>query len=765
MKTDKQAPQMSRRAFGLSCAAAVAGWQLGHVLPAAAQGDMSSIRQALQEAVERSGSPGAVGYVGNLRQTLFHEAYGNRRTSPSRQPVEKDTIYDLASVTKVVATTTAVHLLREANQVNLKDPVSKFISRPGFDDFTVYHCLTHTTGMPWGAAMYRYVSTIDEMLDAIANLPRHSRPGQRWVYSDPGFILLGRIVEVVTKQRLDAFCHENIFKPQGMTTTFFNPPTELRDRCAATEKCAWRGRIIQGQVHDENCYAVGGVTGHAGLFSTGEDLGTFCRALMTGKILKPETLEEAARLTTTPVYPGQGLGWQLDPWESATRGHLPSRMAIGHSGWTGTSIWMDRDQHTFAILLGNSCHTSRNSRRNGTFRRTFHHAVDKRLYAGQCNAHSGLDRLIREDFDAVKGKRIGLLTNTAAVDQLGRSILEVLALGQNINLKRLFSPEHGLTVSAEAGARVSGQGGPVPVTSLYGERKEPTAEELADLDLFVIDLQEVGARYYTYKATMLACMKACAFARKPVLVLDRHNPVGGTVLEGPIATTTTSLVSCAPIPARYGMTLGELALYFKNDVLKSSSLPLDILKLDGWKPHLLHSACALPWVPPSPNIPTSETALAYVGTCLFEGTNLNEGRGTDAPFLQFGAPWLDAKAVLNELDRLDHTGCGLEEVRYTPRSIPGKAASPRFQDVECAGIRLHIEQPTLTRPFTTTLALIQAVRRVHPDRFSWEPIFDLLAGGPALRQALEGGKSALNIVVGAEPELEAFDKRRPKLYT
>lgn len=737
---------------------------MGRVLPAAAQGDVSSIRLALQQAVERSGTPGAVGYVGNAKQTLFDEAYGFRQISPVKLPAEESTLYDLASCTKVIATTTALHLLREAGEIKLTDPVSKYIQRPGFGDFTIYHCLTHTTGMPWGAPMYKTVHTMDEMLDAIAALPRHSAPGQRWEYSDPGFIILGRIVEIVSRQTLDVFCHDRIFQPIGLQNTFYNPPAAVRPLCAATENCAWRHRVICGEVHDENCFAVGGVTGHAGLFSNVEDLATFSRALLAGKILKAETLEEITRLDTTPVYPGQGLGWQVDPWESATRGHLPARAAFGHSGWTGTSIWIDRETTTFAILLGNSCHTSRANRRNGEFRQTFHRAVDKRFYPDSTNTHSGLDRLLRDDFDAVRGKRIALLTNTAAVDELGRSILDVLALGRGIQLRRLFSPEHGLTISAEAGAKVTGQNSAIPVTSLYGERKEPTTYELREVDLFVIDLQEIGARYYTYKATMLACLRACAAVRKPVLVLDRHNPLGGLVLEGAVATTTSSLVSCAPIPARYGMTLGELAIFFKDRVLRTSQLPLEILRLDGWKPQLLHSACALPWVPPSPNIPTPETALAYAGTCLFEGTNLNEGRGTDAPFLQFGAPWLDSVAVLRELTSVEHSGCELTAVSYTPRSIPGKSAQPRFEGTVCNGIRLHIGRPSLLRPFTTTLALIQAVRRVHPGKFQWESIFDLLAGGPELRRDLEAGKSAIQIAQEAEPGLVSFDRIRPKLY-
>ena len=529
------------------------------------------------------------------------------------------------------------------------------------------------------------------------------------------------------------------------------------------------GRVMLGEVHDENAYAVGGVSGHAGLFSTAEDLARFCRAFMGGKIVKASTVDEMTRLGQVAVRPSQGLGWWLDSWtgdswSGTSLGCLPSRGAAGMSGWTGTAVWMDRERGLFTILLGNTCHPSREGRHNDEFRRTFHMAVAKQFYGRPYPAHSGLDRLVYHDFEPLRGKRVGLLTHRAAVDQLGRHILDVFALAPDVKVATIFSPEHGLWGTAEAGEKVASEQGKVPVVSLYGDRTAPTAEELRGLDYLVVDLQDVGARYYTYIATMKACMGACAKARVPVMVLDRPNPLGGVVLEGPIAKDTTANVCCAPIPVRHGMTLGEMALYFKNTAFVGTNLQVVVNGADGWPRENLFNETSLPWVPPSPNMPTPETALIYVGTCLFEGTNLNEGRGTDTPFQRIGAPWLNAKKVLKRVREEAARGCRLEAVTYTPKAIPGKAASPVYKDEACEGIAIAVEKPLEVRAFTLALALLQAIRQEHPDKFEWKKNFDVLAGGDALRKRLEAGETAEAIVASYEEGLRAFAQGRPLKY-
>jgi len=737
---------------------------------------------ALQRAVSESRTPGAVAYVGKGNDSIFHEACGARQLVPKSLPAEKDTIYDLASLTKVVGTTTSVLLLHDDGLIDLDAPVSTYLPIPAFGKFTVRHCLTHTSGLVAGRPYYKECSSLNEMLQRYSALELEAPPGTRRKYSDVGFMILGKVVELTARDSLDAFCKKRIFGPLEMKCTAFNPPKEWAARCAATEKCAWRKKVIVGEVHDENAYAVGGVSGHAGLFSTAEDLALFCRGLLSGKLLSEKTVSEMTRLGQLPFYPWQGLGWKLDPWGCGSEGFLPARTAIGHTGWTGTSIWMDSRSGVFVVLLSNTCHPTRETRDTSALRRVFSEGVAQSLFPDQSNVHTGLDRLLWEGFEPVRGKKIALLTNRAAVDQLGRQILDVLALSPSVKLSMIYSPEHGFNAKAEAGETVKSEKATVcrgltncavPIISLYGEQKKPSNKELSTIDLFVVDLPDVGSRYYTYMSTMRDCLVACAEANKAVLILDRPNPIGGEILEGPIATQTGSATCCAPIPVRHGMTMGELALFFARfvkprqtvkAVLKDKKLALSISELDAWPRKLLFTQCELPWEPPSPNMPTPETALLYVGMCLFEGTNLNEGRGTDTPFHIIGAPWLDAEAVVTEIAAEDRAGSSLEAARYTPRSIPGKATSPQYCDESCNGIRIKVDEPLQMRAFRLATALIIAIRRRHPDRLQLTKGLDTLAGGPEFRQQIEANLSAADIIASHTPALDKFSKERPLRY-
>lgn len=722
------------------------------------------LHKALARAVAAAKAPGAVAFVGQAGETLFHEATGFQQLTPVQQPATIDTVYDLASLTKVIATTSAIMLLRDRGILDLDQPVSDFIPLPQFQVFTLRHLLTHTSGLPALKPLYRIVNSLDEMVQRISFIPLESPPGLRHQYSDLGFVLLGKVVELAARDSLDAFCRRNLFAPLGMTSTAYRPPAAWAGRFAATEQCAWRNRMIVGEVHDEHASAVGGVAGHAGLFSTAHDLALFCRALLDGKIVSATTLEEMSRLGQVPCYPWQGLGWQLDPWSGGAGGFLPTRHALGHTGWTGTCLWLDPKNDFFAILLSNNCHPSREHRDTSTLRRVFFRNLAAMRYPESANVHTGIDRVMWGNFQPLRRKRLALLTNSAATTQQGLPVTQALGLDPEVKLQRLFGPEHGLRGRAEAGQEVSDELDRVPIVSLYGDRKRPTREQLADIDLFAVDLPDVGARYYTYIATMKECLIACAEARVPVLVLDRPNPVGGVVLEGPVARVTGSPVCCAPIPIRHGMTLGETALFFRDTLLKEHGLDLTVVPVDNWPRDVLFGACSLPWNPPSPNIPTPETALVYIGTCLFEGTNLNEGRGTDAPFLTLGAPWLDPEKILARLDPRTHPGCTLEPLAYTPRVLPGKASSPRYKDETCRGIRIQVTDASSVRAFTLATALLHGIRRQHPERLQFEKSFDVLAGGPWLREQIEKGMPPLDLVASLSGELAAFDASRPKLY-
>lgn len=718
----------------------------------------------LNLAVRKSGAPGAVACAGGATAVEFTGASGLRQRQPAPLPAQADTLYDMASLTKVVATTTAALLLWERGALDLRQPVSEFIPEAAFRALTIEHLLTHTTGLPAYAALYNDVTSLDAAIVRIAGMERCCAPGQRYLYSDFGFMLLGRVVSLAARDTLDAYCAREIFAPLGMEDTGFLPNESLRARAAATESCAWRGRMIAGEVHDENASAVGGVSGHAGLFSTAPDVAAYCQAVLSGKVLKEETIGEMIRPGRVASYPWQGLGWKLNGWMRGGEGYLPSRQAFGHTGWTGTSLWMDWEAKRFAGLLSNTCHPSRSGRNNRVLRQTFHIPLSRGWYVDSTNAQVGLDVVVKDEFDPLRGKRIALLTNHAAVDHLGRHIADVLALHSEIMLQRFFGPEHGIRGQAEAGAAVASEKGAVPVVSLYGDRKRPSAEELKGLDYFVIDLPDIGSRYFTYMATMKECLTACDEARVQVVVLDRPNPIGGTVVEGPLPTVTGSLVCCAEIPVRHGMTLGELALFFHQRYTgKRSPAPM-VIRVDNWPRELQHPQCALPWVAPSPNMPDHATALLYVGQCLFEGVNMSEGRGTPLPFQVCGAPWLDPAKVIPLVPEAFRAGVTLSAADFTPRPLPGKAANPKYNGERCGGVRIELTDIHLARPFMLTVALLRAILESHGSQLEFLPFFDTLAGGPWLRQQLLERAPLEQIAAHCAADARKFAASRVALY-
>jgi len=725
------------------------------------------LQQALERAVSASGAPGAVACVGDAQTIHFLGATGLRQRTPEPLPATPETIYDLASLTKVVATTTALMLLYEEGALDLDRPVSDYLATPDVSGGTIRHLMQHTAGLVAGRPYYQDHDTLDAMFMRYGERRVDWAPGSARRYSDVGYMMLGRIIETVSQEPLDTFCRQRIFEPLGMTRTAFNPPSDWRTLCAATERCGWRNRLIVGEVHDENASAVGGVSGHAGLFSTASDLARYCRGLLGGNLLREESIAAMIDGGRVPFYPWQGLGWKVAPWSTSVEGYLPSKRAFGHTGWTGTSLWLDADTGRFAILLSNTCHPSRDARNNRALRQTFHDAVSETIYPGRCSVHTGLDRLMYEGFQTLEDKRYALLTNSAAVDSMGRSILDVMSHAPaSARLQLLYSPEHGLKGQAEAGAAVaSTRLGETPVISLYGDRKAPSASELASVELFVVDLPDIGARYYTYADTMKQCIEACARANTPVLILDRPNPLGGIVVEGPLPQRTTSPVCSIDVPVRHGLTLGEMAMWHAVHTYSALRPQVMVHLLDGWKRPLYLDACGLPWVAPSPNMPDLETAVLYVGTCLFEGTNLNEGRGTDIPFRVFGAPWLRTDDILETVERAALAGASLEPVRYTPRAIPGRAENPRFRDQACEGIRVRVEDRDKLRPFTMAVALLTALEQTHRGQFELIPFFDTLMGSTGLRGDIVAGKNATHIAAAYAEEHAAYALKRVLRYT
>jgi len=377
----------------------------------------------------------------------------------------------------------------------------------------------------------------------------------------------------------------------------------------------------------------------------------------------------------------------------------------------------------------------------------------------------GIEVLLAERLDLLRGKRIGLVTNPTGVDRTLRSSIDLLARHPDVRLVALFGPEHGVRGDVQAGERVDDARDAatgLPVHSLYGEHREPTAAMLDGVDLLLFDIQDIGARVYTYPYTLANAMRAARRAGIAVVVLDRPNPVGGVQVEGPVLDTAyASFVGQFPIPLRHGMTLGELARLFNDEY--GIGADLHVVPVRGWRRADAEPGRTLPWVPPSPNMPTPDTALAYPGTVLFEGTNVSEGRGTTRPFEIVGAPFVDAGALAERMNALALPGVRFRPVWFTP-SFSKHAGTP------CAGVQLHIHDRDAFRPVRTGIALLVAIHALHPGEFAFLPgdpsFFDKLAGNSWIRQAILDGASHEAIESRWQAELRGFEdvRRRYLLY-
>ena len=382
---------------------------------------------------------------------------------------------------------------------------------------------------------------------------------------------------------------------------------------------------------------------------------------------------------------------------------------------------------------------------------------------------SGLDLLVARKFAPVRGKRVGLVTHSAAVDAQLRSAVDVFAAADGVQLVSIFGPEHGLHGQAQdliGVAENEAKAVPAAVTSLYGTSASslrPTADQLGVLDVLVVDLQDIGSRFYTFQATMRYCLEVALPLGLSVLVLDRPNPLGGLSVEGPaMRIGYESFVGAHDIAIRHGLTIGELAMLYQQE-LKLGPGELRVLPCEGWKRKDMFDVTGLPWVMPSPNMPTLDTAIVYPGQCLFEGTNLSEGRGTTRPFEICGAPWLDAGKLANKMNSEKIAGVTFRPVWFRP-------TFQKHADKDCGGVQLHVTDRSVFQSVRTSLALLSAMREMSGAQFAWrtevyefvsEPIaIDLLFGSDRERTQIELGRPWREIAANWETEERAFEQRR-----
>jgi uncharacterized protein YbbC (DUF1343 family)/CubicO group peptidase (beta-lactamase class C family) len=743
------------------------------------------IASAVGESIGRRELPGAVVLVGRADRVLYHAAFGNRAVAPAVEPMSEDTIFDVASLTKVVATTTSVMQLIEQGRIRLNDTVSHFVpdfDRHGKDRITIRHLLTHTSGLRPDLDLEAEFSGADEAIRRAADETPTAPPGERFIYSDLNFFLLGDIVQRVSGERLDRYAKTHIFEPLAMNDTTFLPPESWRVRIAPTERCrpmTWpcvdgdpSVPFLRGIVHDPTARRMGGVAGHAGLFSTASDLSRFCRMLLAGgqldgkRILSPLAVERMTQPSTPAgMRDLRGLGWDIDSTYSGNRGDLFSTGSFGHTGFTGTSLWLDPRTRGYVVFLSNRVHPDGKGDvtplrgKVATIaaaaistmgadvdvkesRSGFESAASERDHArpGQTSerparrthALTGIDVLEAEGFTVVRGKRIGLVTNHTGRSRTGASTIDLLVQAKDVKLVALFSPEHGIRGEADqkvASSRDATTG--LPIHSLYGDTRRPTEVMLNDIDTLIVDLQDIGARFYTYMTTMAYVMEEAAKRGLPVVVLDRPNPINGLDVEGPaLDTSAIGFTGYLPMPIRHGLTIGELAQLFNGE--KKIGVHLTVVAMRNWARDEWFDETGLPWTTPSPNMRNLVAATLYPGIGAIEGTNISVGRGTDTPFEQLGAPWIDASALADALNDRELPGIRFYPVTFTPSS------AAKLGGQACHGVFMIVTDRNRLPAVRVGVEIAAALSRLYGQQFKLEDAATLLGSKETIRRIRAG---------------------------
>ncbi|WP_152050879.1 exo-beta-N-acetylmuramidase NamZ domain-containing protein [Tautonia marina] len=733
---------------------------------------LNEVRTAVSEAVEEGAIPGAVVVVGRRGQIALAEAVGRRAVEPEAQEMTRDTVFDMASLTKPVATATAVMVLWERGEIDLDAPITTYLpelANHGKEAITVEMLLRHRAGLIPDNPIGDYQHGVEEAWRRINEIDLVGTPGEQFRYTDVGFLILGRLVERVSGTTLDQFVSENVFKPAEMHGSSFLPlehGIDL-DRIAPTER---EGETwVRGVVHDPRSRAVGGVAGHAGLFSTADDLAVYAQTLLNeGKspsgtrILAPPTVRAMIDAGDTPEGERRGLGWDLNTGYSAPKGERFGPSSFGHTGFTGTSIWIDPETETFVILLTSRLHPDGDKPSPTALRRRLATIVASAIIDGptppapveEGEVQCGIDVLEANGFAPLKEKRIGLITNHTGRTRDGRTTIDVLFEAEGIELVTLFSPEHGIRGLLDTNIDDSKdeQTG-LPIYSLYGERRKPSPEQLEGLDALVFDIADIGTRFYTYVSTMGLAMEAAAEAGIPIFVLDRPNPIGGQAVQGPVRDDDLeSFIAFHRVPVRHGMTIGELALMFNQE--REINAELTVIPCQGWRRSFWFDQTGLLWVNPSPNMRSLTEALLYPGVGLLEATNLATGRGTDTPFERVGAPWIDPQRWARELNAE-----GIDGVRFVP--IRFSPSERQYEGEDCGGVYLIIDDWESFDPIEAGIGLAVTLRRLYPD--DWKPeALNRLMTNRAAYDAIVDGASVRAVQRTWARELRAFLAVRAK---
>jgi uncharacterized protein YbbC (DUF1343 family)/CubicO group peptidase (beta-lactamase class C family) len=754
----------------------------------------SAIDDIMNKAVADAVIPGGVVLIGHDGKVVYRKAFGSRSLEPTREAMTVDTVFDLASLTKCIATATSVMKLVEQGKVRVNDPVAVYLpefGQNGKENITVRELLTHFSGLRedldlkenWQGRAAAFRMAMQEK----TVYP----PGSRFLYSDINFETLGFLVERVSGESLNEYAEANIFEPLGMKDTRFVPPASWHARIAPTEYDESQ-HMLRGVVHDPTARRMGGVAGHAGLFSTADDLAKFAEDMLTGfKVLGLAAVQKMS----TPQQPAtasslRGFGWDIDSPFASNRGELLPVGSFGHTGFTGTSLWIDPVTDSYIIILTNAVHphggkstvslrariatatvraldlTASESDRFRLSRITGYNEslmASRRFSVRNGDVQTGIDVLESHSFSALhpdptRPVRVGLITNHTALDSQGRRTADVLANVPGVKLVAIFSPEHGMAGNLDTtditNSRDAATG--AAIFTVYGDsdaKRRPSLEVMKNLELVVFDIQDIGVRFYTYETTLGYFLEAAAKSGKEMIVLDRPNPIGGAYVQGPVADAgRESFTGYWQTPVRHGMTVGELAKMFNAE--RGINARLSVVPMEGWQRGDWYDSTGKLWINPSPNMRSLTEATLYPGVGLIEGTNISVGRGTDTPFELVGAPWVDAVEFAKYLNAREISGVRFVPVNFTP-------SVSMYANEKCGGVNIQLTDRNALDVPELGIEIAAALQALYPSRYQLVKLDGLILNKASL-DALTEGQDPRRIAEAWRDQIEEFQKVRGK---
>jgi uncharacterized protein YbbC (DUF1343 family)/CubicO group peptidase (beta-lactamase class C family) len=762
---------------------------------------LKRIDGTIDRAIERGQVPGAVVLVGRRGAIAYARAAGRRVVDPKPEAMTRDTVFDMASLTKPVATATSVMILIEEGKLRLNDRLGRTLpelDNHGKGAITIEQLLRHRAGLIPDNPLADYALGPDAAWKRIADLDLVGPPGEQFRYSDVGFLILGRLVERIGGQSLDEFARKRIFEVLGMKDTHFRPLDQSGsttdrisvERIAPTEPESAGGRMLRGAVHDPRARALGGVAGHAGLFATADDLAVFAQTILNGglgpegrRVLSPLAVRALIDAAATPPNQRRGLGWDVETSYSAPRGAFFGPTSFGHTGFTGTSLWIDPETETFVVILTSRLHPDGKAPSPTALRSEVATLAAAALVDAPARpspavspppaaapplraaprtpadvaagpVRCGIDVLVEDGFRPLRNRRVGLVTNHTGRTRGGASTIDVLARAPEVKLVKLFSPEHGIRGELDAAVPDSrDEATGLPIISLYGDNRKPRPSDLEGIDTLVYDIQDVGARFYTYITTLGLVLEAAQQGGKKVVVLDRPNPIGGREVSGPLRDDDlASFIAYHRLPVRHGMTVGELALLYNSE--RRIGAELEVVRCRGWSRDDLYDRTGLVWVNPSPTMRSLTEALLYPGVGLLEATNLATGRGTDTPFERVGAPWIDPQPFAAALNAAQVPG-----VRFVP--IEFRPTRRQYAGLRCGGVYLVVTDWSRFDPLRLGMTLAVQLRAQYRGPWQPEGLLRLLANRAAYDEVL-AGKPVEEIIARWQRELAEFRRVRAR---